>query len=405
MMRDYFMMALENFKHRKTRSWLTMIGIFIGITAVVAIVSLGQGLGVAIDEQFSELGIDKIFIQPGGGGFGSTGSVILDESDRRVIDDTQGVINTLGMTYQSARVTYKDNELNVLVTGLTIDDGGDLWYDMQKNNIEEGRMLERGDNFKAFVGYDYSQDDKVFERAAELGDSITINGTDFDIIGFQEDFGNSADNQNIYITADAYRRVFGVAIEDKYLYIIAQSGPGLNPSLVAERIEKNLREHRNRDEGDEDFSLQTTEELQGSFNQILLIVNVVIIGIAAISLVIGGIGIMNTMYTAVVERTQEIGIMKAIGARNSDIMLIFLIESGLLGLVGGIIGVIIGLLISKGIEIAGTLIIGTPLLRAWWSWWLIAGALLFSFLVGSLAGTLPARQASKQKPVDSLRYE
>ncbi|MBR9703626.1 ABC transporter permease [Candidatus Woesearchaeota archaeon] len=114
---------------------------------------------------------------------------------------------------------------------------------------------------------------------------------------------------------------------------------------------------------------------------------------------------MNTMYTAVVERTQEIGIMKAIGARNSNIMLIFLIESGLLGLVGGIIGVAFGLGISYTTELLGAIWIGSPYLKAWWSWGLIFSALAFSFVTGTASGLAPAWQASKKKPVESLRYE
>ena len=113
---------------------------------------------------------------------------------------------------------------------------------------------------------------------------------------------------------------------------------------------------------------------------------------------------MNTMYTAVLERTREIGVMKAIGAKNSDVMLIFLIESGMLGLVGGLIGILIGIGISKTVEIIASKFIG-GLLKAYFPWYLIAGALIFSFLIGTISGVMPAMQASKMKPVDALRYE
>jgi len=138
---------------------------------------------------------------------------------------------------------------------------------------------------------------------------------------------------------------------------------------------------------------------------VLDIVQAVLVGIAAISLLVGGIGIMNTMYTSVVERTKEIGIMKAIGARNEDILYIFLFEAGLLGLVGGLIGVIIGFGLSKGAEYIATISLGTNLLQASVDIWLVLGALLFSFVVGIASGVLPAYQASKLKPVDALRYE
>ena len=147
--------------------------------------------------------------------------------------------------------------------------------------------------------------------------------------------------------------------------------------------------------------MQTSEELIKSVNTILGVVQAIFIGIAAISLLVGGIGIMNTMYTSVLERTHDIGIMKAIGARNSDILSIFLLESGLLGLAGGAIGVLLGVGLSKLVEYFGSQSVG--MLQASFSWHLIGGALAFSFIVGMISGALPARQASRMHPVEALR--
>jgi len=127
--------------------------------------------------------------------------------------------------------------------------------------------------------------------------------------------------------------------------------------------------------------------------------------ISSISLLVGGVGIMNTMYTSVLERTREIGIMKAIGARNSDILQIFLIEAGIYGLIGGAVGAFFGLAISKSAEIIASYYLGTGMFYASMSWWLIIGALAFSFFVGVISGVAPAKHASSLKPVDALRYE
>ncbi len=403
---EYFKIAFSNLSNRKMRAYLTMIGIFIGITAVIAIISLGQGLSVAINEQFETLGTDKVFVSPGTSAFSASSTAAnLTDRDVRVIESIPGVRDTLSFTYTSAKIEYKDEEHFALVMGVTLQEGEEIWEDTWGSYFLNGRMLEKGDNFKAYMTYDYTQDEKVFDRSMKLFDKIVINNQSFEVIGFQDKVGNSGDDQTVYITGDAYERVFGVAIEDDIKNIIVRIEQGADVGAVADKIEKALRNDRGLDEGDEDFSIETPEEFQASFNNILLIVQVVIVGIAAISLVIGGIGIMNTMYTAVVERTQEIGIMKAIGARNGDILSIFLIESGLLGLIGGLIGVMVGLGISKLVEIGNTLTLGTPYLRMWWSWGLIIAALLFSFLVGALSGLAPAYQASKQQPVESLRYE
>ena len=153
-----------------------------------------------------------------------------------------------------------------------------------------------------------------------------------------------------------------------------------------------------------DFEVQTPQQIVETFGIVLFAVQAVIVGIAFISLIVGGIGITNTMYTAVMERTKEIGIMKSIGARNSDIFKLFFIESGILGMAGGIIGIILGFGLGKLVENAGRTILGTELLTPVFSPLLIISALLFSFLVGSISGLMPALQASKLNPVDALRF-
>ncbi len=406
MIKDYFRMAVQNLSNRKMRSWLTMIGIFIGITAVVAIISLGQGLQVAINDQFAALGTNKIYVSPGSG-FLSGGATApkLTEKDRRTIERVPGVKDTLGFGYTSAKMTYKDQDNYALVMGITTQDGEEVWKDSWGDFLAAGRLIQKGDNSKAYLTYDYTLDKKVFPHRMQLYDNFYINNQSFQVVGFQKQVGNSGDDQTIYVTGDAFKRVFGTDLKDDYKQILIRVQDGADPALVADNVKKALRNERGVKEGEEDFTLQTAEQLMESFNSVLLIVQVVIIGIAAISLVIGGIGIMNTMYTAVVERTQEIGIMKAIGARNSDVLTIFLIESGMLGLVGGAIGVALGLGIAYAVQFLGGLYVGSPYLKAWWNWQLILGSLLFSFLAGALSGVAPAWQASKQKPVDSLRYE
>ena len=187
--------------------------------------------------------------------------------------------------------------------------------------------------------------------------------------------------------------------------IIAKLKTGEEPSKVAENIEEDLRKYRNEEEGSENFQVSTSEELMASFAMILGVVQAVIVGIAAISLLVGAVGIMNTMYTSVVERTKEIGLMKAVGARNSDITLVFLFESGLLGLAGGVLGVLLGATFGKIAEIMAQQALGSNTFAAAITPTLVLGALAFAFVIGTISGVLPARQASTLKPADALRYE
>jgi putative ABC transport system permease protein len=187
--------------------------------------------------------------------------------------------------------------------------------------------------------------------------------------------------------------------------MIVQIESGNNIKEVADRVEKKLMKFRNVDEENVDFTIMTPEELLRSFNVILVVITSFLISVGSISLIVGGIGIANTMYTSVLERIREIGIMKAVGARNKDIILIFVIESGLIGMIGGIMGVGFGILISKTIEFIAVNQLGTTLLKAATPVYLIAGCVLFAFIIGAFSGVMPARQASKIKVVDALRYE
>lgn len=406
MMRDYLAMAMSSLSHRKMRSWLTMIGIFIGITAFITIFSLGQGLQEAVNDQFSSIGRDKLWLQPGGSAFSAGASAAkLTDKDVRTVENVRGVMETAAMSYKSARIEFKEEEEFALVLGYTVEDEDPLVDEVYGGEFIEGRPLRSGDTFKTVLGYDYAQENRVFERRIDTGDKVSIAGNEFDVVGFRDTLGNSQDDQSIFITDDAYERIFDVRMEDDYKFIVIKTATGANPNNVADRVKRALRNDRDVDPGEEDFQLQTTEELQNSVGVILDIVNITIAGLAAISIVVGGIGIMNTMYTAVLERTNEIGIMKAIGARNEDILMMFLLESGLMGLAGGAVGVALGLGVAKLVEVVGQSITGSFLLNAWWSWQLIAITLFCSFLLGAASGVLPAYQASRQKPVDALRYE
>lgn len=398
---DYIKFSVEGIKKRRLRSLLTMIGIFIGIAAVVSLISLGQGLSNTVEEQFAQLGGDKIMISPGSG-FGAFSSQKLTEDDLEVVKKTQGVAIATEMYYSSGRIQFKGESKTTYIIGLPTDDTSSIITDMQNFDAEKGRGLKDGDQYKITVGWRLWNED-FFEKSVNLRDKIEINGNEFEVVGLINKIGNPADDAQIYIPIETAKEIFDA--EDEISMIYAQIKKGYNPDNVAEDIKENLRDSRNEEEGAESFSVQTFENLLDTFNNIFGIVQAVIIGIAAISLLVGGIGIMNTMYMSVMERTKEIGVMKAIGAKNSHILTIFLIESGIYGLIGGGIGVLIGIGIAKAVEFAAAQYMGTEMLKASMSPVLIIGALLFSFIVGTISGLAPSYRASRFNPVQALRYE
>jgi len=402
MLIDYIKFSLEGIRKRKLRSYLTMIGIFIGIAAVVSLISLGQGLSHAIEDQFEQLGGDKIVIMPGGMSFGAFAAEKLTQEDLKVIEKTEGIEFVTEIVYRTKIVSFKDEHQSLLVIGLETDETSRIFTDMGGFEAEKGRWLKNGDKYKALVGWRHWNED-LYEDSVRLRDKLEIDGVEVEVVGLVSKVGNPQDDAQIYIPIEIAREIFDAEEEIDTVY--AQVKKGYEPEEVADEIKENLRDFRDEEEGAESFSVQTFENILETFNTVFGVVQAVIIGIAAISLLVGGIGIMNTMYMSVMERTKEIGVMKAIGAKNSHILQIFLIESGTYGIIGGGIGILIGVGIAKAVEFIAAQYMGTEILQASMSPTLIFGALLFSFVVGCISGIAPSYRASKLNPVEALRYE
>jgi len=328
MLADYTRLALTGIKQKGIRSLLTMMGIFIGIAMVVSLISLGEGLQNAMLEQFEMMGTNVIMVMPGAGIESMFGSAVpVTEHDVDVIKKTRGVDVVGGLVTKIAKVEYKDEIKYSWVSGFPQDEGRKIIEDMQQMKIETGRDLREGDKYKAIVGYMMAHGD-VFEKEVNVGDNIMINDQEFEVVGSLERIGNPDDDSSALIPLETAKELFET---DEYIMIMARAKDGFDSEVVAENIKEELREDRDLEEGDENFAVQTMEQMKDSYMVVIDLVRIFLIGLAAISLLVGGVGIMNTMYTSVIERTSEIGVMKAIGAKNSDVMSIFLIESGILG--------------------------------------------------------------------------
>jgi len=405
MLNDYFLMAFRNLKQRKTRSALTILGIFLAIITIFVLLSLSIGLNDFVNEQFELLGGDKFFIQPKGqlGAPGTGGAVELTLDDVDVISRVKGVEEVTYMDIGNAKIQFKDFKPRYYLTiGIPIEDPKVMDLLFVGFGAEDGRILKKGDKDKVMIGYNYKYKN-LFDKPIDVGNKIKLNDVEFEVVGIVEQIGNPQDDQQIYMSFDDFKDLFDSGDRVDFIYIQVKKGEDLNE--VADRAEKNLMNFRGVDEKTTDFTVSTPEELLDTFNTILNILTAFLVGIGAISVLVGSIGIANTMYTSVLERTQEIGTMKAIGAKNSDILTIFLIESGILGLLGGIAGLIIGIIIAKSIEYVATAYIGSEIIRASMNPIIIFGSLAFAFLIGIASGVFPSYQASKLKPVDALRYE
>jgi len=408
MFNAYLKFAWSSITNRKTRSLLTIIGILIGIAAVVALVSVGQGMQDAINEQLKTIGSNRLIITPGGGimaGPATSGLVTakLYEHDVDVVRDVRGVDYAIGVLTKSVRVEFHNEVKHTTCFAAHTDKKSvDFIQGIEYFVVDKGRYPEENEKYKAAIGSSLTED--FFDRPVNIGDKIFIEGQEFEVVVITKKSGNPMHDNKVAIPIDTARDMFAETVsEDEVMMIFAETKDGFEPSDVAADVKKAMRKDHNVKQGEEDFTVSTAEQMIESFSTILSVITLVLIGIAAISLLVGGVGIMSTMYTSVLEQTYDIGIMKAVGARNSDIMLIFLFESGILGLIGGVIGVVTGIGIGKIAEVMAAYA-GVGILRISISPTMIMYVLLFSFLIGGISGLLPAREAARMKPVEALGY-
>ena len=399
MLIDQLKLAITNIKEKGARSWLTVIGVFIGIAAVVALVSLTQGLTESVEAEFEAIGTDTITILAGGAGgldgFGPAGAIgqYIDEDDVEVILGVEGVENAEAMTMNRAEVVYRDKKESAFVLGTTPE----IFEVFPQFEMDIGRKFRGGERNSAIIGSNFGP--RVFDEEIGIRESLEIRDERITVIGRLETVGTPLYDRGMILPMETSQDIFDA--EGKVSAVYSSTMDGYDPAEVADEIEERLEDAR----GDDDFSVQTMEQVLEAVNNILGMVQALFVGVAAISLLVGGIGIMSTMYTSVLEKTKDIGIMKAVGARNENIMTIFLFESGFLGLAGGILGVIIGLLLAKGAEYVFHQYFGVGMLQVAINPELVVGALAFSFVVGTLSGVFPARRAARLDPVDALRSE
>ncbi len=395
--------TLQALWHRKMRSFLTVISILIGVMAIFAIVSFGLGIMDYMNVLAEQAGTDKIFIQASSGGMPGIDTIFsFSQQDVDYIDKIKGVEKSIGMYMNPIEVEYHDEKKYAFIAGM---DTKELDFLMESFNINiiKGRQIDDGDVNKVTVGYNYQIKDKIFSRPVKTGDKIFINGNQVKVVGVYSEVGNAQDDSNVYVTFSTYEQLFPEQA-DEFGFIYSQVEKGKKPDDIAEKIEDKLRKRFDQEEGKELFTVQTFEDALETFGNIINILSGMLALIALISMIVASVNITNTMYTAVVERTKEIGIMKAVGATKESIMFIFVFESGFLGLIGGVFGVLLGYGVAS-IGGYAAAVSGYSAIYPIFPWYLISGCLLFATLVGAASGYLPAKQAAALNPVDALRYE
>lgn len=401
--------AFEMVVHSKLRSWLTILGIVIGVASVIAIMSIGSGLQESINSQLGSLGGDLLTLSAGfsrgsrdfgppdgGGGGGATASTKVPELTRADVQTLKSIPDIALIETEirgNVKVSYLGKTGTVSLTG--VDPA--VWSKITTLKIGQGRMLDSADQNVLVIGGRLAT--TFFGKPVGINQMITIEGNVFRVVGILDDQSNS-----IYMPIAMSYQLLTDKTNGVYDTIIIKIKDENNLDAVMNKTNDRLMMIRHVTAKTKDFSLTSNKQLQASRSAMMASLNAFLLAIAAVSLIVGAVGIANTMFTSVLEKTKEIGIMKAIGARNKDILLIFLMNAMLIGLVGGILGIIFGTILSASLP---ALMGQTVILRGgtFVSLNSIILAISVSVIIGVLAGVIPAYQGSKLKPVDALRYE
>ncbi|MEK7562142.1 MAG: ABC transporter permease [Patescibacteria group bacterium] len=403
-LKEYFKIALKTIATRRVRSWLTTIGIVIGIFLIVSLLSLSEGLKGAVLQQLGKIGKDLITILPGDMSniVASFTGEKLSEDDIKTIKKTEGVDVAVTMNHTSITARYKDKKKTVMVYSNDWRNAMDIYKNDLGWSINYGRWPIPGKN-EVVIGSIVA--DEMF-LGIKAGSELMIKGKKFEVVGILNSVGEKQDDSMVGVDSNIFKSLTGEREGARMAF--AKIKAGYSADNVVDNLKKELEDNRKRrigeGESDSSYTILTSEKISDVVGNIMGVIQAVIIGFASIAIIVGGIGIMNTMYTSVSERIKEIGIMKAIGAKNRTITIIFLIESGIFGMLGGLGGTLLGLIFAKSIEIYFQI---HPLfyLKADVSPGLIIFSISFSFLIGCVSGYFPARSAAKLKPVDALRYE
>ncbi|WHY25934.1 ABC transporter permease [Bacillus velezensis] len=389
-------MALSSVLAHKMRSILTMLGIIIGVGSVIVVVAVGQGGEQMLKQSISGPGNTvELYYMPSDEELASNPNAVTEstftENDISGLKDIEGIKQVVASASESMKARYHEEETDVTING--INDG---YMNVNSLEIESGRTFTDNDFLAGKRAGIISQKmaEELFDKSSPLGEVVWVNGQPVEIIGVLKketgllSFGLS----EMYVPFNMMKSSFGTS---DFSNVSLQVESADDIKSIGKEAAQLVNDHHGTEDS---YQVMNMEEIAAGIGKITTIMTTIIGSIAGISLVVGGIGVMNIMLVSVTERTREIGIRKSLGATRGQILTQFLIESVVLTLIGGLIGIGIG----YGGAALVSAIAGWPSLV---SWQVVCGGVLFSMLIGVVFGMLPANKAAKLDPIEALRYE
>jgi putative ABC transport system permease protein len=434
-LRDSFRLSLNSILHRRLRSWLTLLGIVIGVAAVVSIVSIGDGAQANVQSRLSQFGADVVtisagFNRAGGfGGFARTGGggstvIAIGGGESRTVStrNSNAATTTPELTIRDVSIVQSDP--NVLAVNQTVSGRAEVVFGSEKTSssvtgvnptawpktnslkLAMGRLLNSSDAGNIVIGDQLAN--STFKQPITLGRTLTVDGKAFTVVGILAPSGNGFGGGGDSGLFMPYASAWDVTDinRDTFSSLQVQVKDAATVDDAVASLTTRLQLSRKVTARTQDFSITSAKALQEQITSVTSSLTLFLGAIAMVSLLVGAIGVANSMFTSVLEKTREVGIMKALGATNNEVLRLFLIESALFGFVGGVIGAALGLVVSflmgeLGTRIAGLAGLSSPLVTPQ----LLVLAIVLSTVIGVVSGVWPARAASKLRPIEALRYE
>jgi putative ABC transport system permease protein len=406
--RGHLKAGIDSVRSAKLRSFWTMLGVIIGVSSVITVVAIGEGIKDQISSQVHHFGNNFITVRPaqikaGSDSSPNTSSILsglqvsgpLTKKDIEIVENTPGVAVSAPLTLTSGSVSGDNGSYK---GGYVIGTGNAL-PSLLNQSLAYGGFFEQGDETENVAVLGQNAAEAMFKEDVPLGQTFTFHGQEFIVLGVFNKFTNAplsqqADFNDAIFIPNEVAETLSNNTAPTY-EILARADSKSKPETVAADISKGINRAHGSDSG---FAVLTGDQSLESSDNILNLLTRLIAGVAAISLLVGGIGIMNVMLVSVTERMHEIGIRKAVGATNRQILSQFIVESTLLSLTGGIIGILIAIMIDVGIRLSTSL---QPII----TWQIVVISTGVSLLVGVIFGTVPAFQAARKDPIEALRSE
>ena len=397
---DMLRYSWRNLTHRRLRTWLTVLGIVAGIAAVIVLVGLADGLRASIIGELDLFGAQTIIITPMGTSGGASTAFLstagkLFEKDADKVASVDGVEYVSRMVRGLVDIKYRKDSITSSVYGIDPDT---FQYTIGSLEVEEGRWLENGDRHVAVIGHSIAMDS--FDEEVRVNSVLEFRGEKYRIVGILAESGASFApvDDFIFVSYQDGRDLAGSQLAPRELNSIrVKSADEYDVEGVAEDIEWVLAAAHKVPLDDKDFGVVTAQYITEQIDSIIGMLTLFLGAVSGIALVVGGIGISNTMFMSVMERTKEIGVLKAIGANSRQIEQLFMVEAAMIGLAGGVSGVLVGIGVLSLLPLVG--------LHTQVSLLMVAVSFIVAMGVGLVAGTFPARQGAKVPAMNALRYE